>query len=1397
MSSCLSSPAQVLYSPHSAGSFSSGQIIITSSSQYGASLTCTGYALQPSVSISASVDFGSSPLGSSISSSLLLCNMSKIHACFQFIPTSATIFGVHPEKGVIRPQSNRRIYIRFKPQEARNYYRRVFCIVQDQHLLFCDLIGSCYLDKVNFPTLQLPNITQKWNLSSDSLCGFQSSSTGIEEISFSQTSSDTFIYPCENSLGIHIDVYEDSFVGDEKKKASLQCFTKDVSEKVCMVKKLWEEYFLGRSQCLDFVEITPEVLNFGDIPYLQVSEKQDVVVRNVSDLTISCTWQISNASDEYSSSVETLPSQGPWIKEKIIDGFQVSPREATILPQSYMTFYITFMPKKRNQFYVEALNLCIFQMCKHVTIPYQASVQVTGSSFDSDQHKFLPQAYFFPSSIALPSALLGSRVYQTVALRNQSCTPLRFAFDTSNLSRSFSVKPLQGIIEEKGFQLISFCFQAGDPSSHIVKLPCILNDNSNEKIMLTIIARSDVLKVELEEGDLIHFEPTNVGVCAGKTITLWNRSSIPAVFKWNVPREVSDIFTFKPFGGVIFGNQRVKIDCSFCPTLPLGFRADIFCLTAAINEKIPYNGEHGSAFVLSESCKVTATFRGEGRNGSVKIEPQQVDLGTVIVGFPQQCKVTITNTTDAPVTYALNYKSLNETRNEDYKLKLDKSQGSIPSLSSTEVYVTFKPNIVSCFSVCILCNIDPYMDFEGSTERMPQCLLSARALFPSLSICGVRGERFSQAQAWHKLQLDAFELLLAQSEIKQDVGLNGCLDLFGLGGSFHEHWSSAFDFRFGRGHLSSKPTVFILVFECRNDLPVSWKIRLWNDKDVDLENWVDKPEPNDEKEQMYMNVRNQGLIQVFPSQGLLNPKERIQIKFIYRHYVEGTHVFPAILQIKNGSALPIMFCGETLPRELNFLSVESETFHLSPIEVGHANPPLQTFELRNDGNSELHYEVELGHLRDLQEENFGFKVLECLNPVGSIPAFETLLLNWKFQPIEAKCYATDVFISVHHGEGVILHIEGNGIKKTEPESRPEFLEGKIDCLHPLLTSCKWVGLPAMLTLEQLNYGNVLALSSVERIIAVKNVSEDSKISFTWQSSYAADNSVYGQFSIMPINGVIECGGSCICKITFTAGIHPQCFETTLYCHIKEVNPENVSLEDHQLHSAGGDEYGDEIFAQEWERLGSPTSIVKEVDYRTHVISNLTYSTNLRLPRLSAKGPLRFSSAILKPLTDDEQGTRSEHTKKSEGVLYLTVIGSIYSTETSTMPSIVFDQTQGLKGCIDVRMQLLVKMLGEALQEVAGVQVAKSRVQRMIPSYFEQFGDCGHLINVKDYLRQSNNKNAPVVSSSESILTTRSCPQVEMSVRVFDLTKSMLEHLLFEAVKELHDCETMAMLRGSS
>ena len=155
------------------------------------------------------------------------------------------------------------------------------------------------------------------------------------------------------------------------------------------------------------------------------TEKKSITIRNDSETVLSCLWYVLEVIDE-TSMQPIVRSKGPWTTKKPSNIFTVSPRHAEIPPQETVTFDVTFTPAKENQYYTESLDLSISQYYEGNCLPSPClvSIQVSGNSFTSNAEEFPSNVYFFPSKVSFPPVLHGCQVYQTVALRNQGCTPL-------------------------------------------------------------------------------------------------------------------------------------------------------------------------------------------------------------------------------------------------------------------------------------------------------------------------------------------------------------------------------------------------------------------------------------------------------------------------------------------------------------------------------------------------------------------------------------------------------------------------------------------------------------------------------------------------------------------------------------------------------------------------------------------------------------------------------------------------------------------------------------------------------------------------------------------------------------------------------------------------------------
>eukprot|EP00959_Pyramimonas_sp_CCMP1952_P088053 1842317-Pyramimonas_sp.AAC.1 len=68
------------------------------------------------------------------------------------------------------------------------------------------------------------------------------------------------------------------------------------------------------------------------------------------------------------------------------------------------------------------------------------------------------------------------------------------------------------------------------------------------------------------------------------------------------------------------------------------------------------------------------------------------------------------------------------------------------------------------------------------------------------------------------------------------------------------------------------------------------------------------------------------------------------------------------------------------------------------------------------------------HLRNC---NYGFRVLDCLNPTGTVPAFGVTHLKWRFHPIEVMSYQVDVPITTVGGATDVVTFVGRGYHPEE------------------------------------------------------------------------------------------------------------------------------------------------------------------------------------------------------------------------------------------------------------------------------------------------------------------------------------------------------------------------------
>ncbi|EDO41418.1 predicted protein, partial [Nematostella vectensis] len=179
------------------------------------------------------------------------------------------------------------------------------------------------------------------------------------------------------------------------------------------------------------------------------------------------------------------------------------------------------------------------------------------------------------------------------------------------------------------------------------------------------------------------------------------------------------------------------------------------------------------------------------------------------------------------------------------------------------------------------------------------------------------------------------------------------------------------------------------------------------------------------------------------------------------------------------------------------------------------------------------------------QENYGCRVLDCLNPSGEIPPGCTGLIHWIFAPLEAKTYVVDIPVSIIGGDSVLVTFTGVGY---DQRIMGDTMAMKDSSAAGLPTK-QVVSVPqqlAVLSEERLAFGNVPLYSVSRQVFFISNSSSDHAISFRWMlEGTPADQVVL----IEPDHGYLHPGQSTLLKISFFSCGAPSMYDMDILCEI--------------------------------------------------------------------------------------------------------------------------------------------------------------------------------------------------------------------------------------------------------
>lgn len=617
-----------------------------------------------------------------------------------------------------------------------------------------------------------------------------------------------------------------------------------------------------------------------------------------------------------------------------------------------------------------------------------------------------------------------------------------------------------------------------------------------------------LMQVRLERWDqAVCFKPTSIGTQAILNITIVNLGAIPANFEWQVPEKYAKIFYIRPEYGLLKAGEKRSIEFSFFPKRKKLYYCKVHCLYASVLEKafVQDNTHLIEGVTSNDIDEFLLVVNGAGISQSISITPGKVEYGTVVTGFPYKETFTLFNPSVGNLRFLIEYGHGLHVGHDSYHLVLDCKRGILPGGLTKTINVTLHPTKVQVYDFKITCKtfLPPIaLSFEEATfqemrekggqeirydesdeavESMASCTLAMNAIHPTLQIVCARAHGLSAPQFFCSRLVKKWNHNLKEGKIV--LRPNGRVvyqELFCLGAAINDSLED-FPLDFGYRQLGSRSSVVWLVFKSGTVLPVSWRFRLWNDTDIDVENWVmEAPATDHENDLLLMRP----YFEIEPREGKLEPGETTFVKFTYRADVEGRHDFPAILQVTDGRSVHFYLRGTTIEEKPKVLIYQPDTRFLKSVVVGDVNPPVQTTEIINNCGMEMKYELDIAPLVQMQKKNHGFQVLWCFNPSGVIPPMQSVLVHWLFQPLEAKTYSANIVVRVENGEGGLLKIEGRGRHPCElydpasTDGNPPRLPG---------TPYKWPGVPAILSSDLMDFGVVEELSVTKKLVAIQNL----------------------------------------------------------------------------------------------------------------------------------------------------------------------------------------------------------------------------------------------------------------------------------------------------------------------
>lgn len=1156
---------KVQFTPSMPGTFSSESFKAYTPGGNVATVKITGTAIGPSVTLSQSTfQFGSVVAGKSVRRVLDIENHSDLPVHWQIDSECLGTFALGADRGVLEPKfqgipGKAQVVVTFAPIEPANYHKRIIVALRDHRPLAFDVVGTGYDDKRRPAPMRQSHVEE---------------------------------YRAMCAAGLITP-------GQPPSRRERSLFPNEIDAVKASAMTAQETYMaMFEPDPLVAVSLDKSQIDFGPTNRFKTPQSRTVTVTNDCKQKLVVFWGGQEPAAVNDTSVDAEAKRAAAADRNPFFAF---PESCDLRPGQSAEFRITFRPTKDKQHYARQLECFAYvksmrsfrQVTEdNFTPPWTSTVWAFGHTHGhaGAQLGFQPKCSFTArgSRLYFPPTVKGDYAFQTIGLRNDGDTAVGFEFpakalgsglevdENTGYASPFSCHPSKGAVPPRSFTLVTFRFDATDTEPHREQMHCVLNGLPERAITLDVRARGHVPRVTVGDGNAFVFTPTCVGAAATREIEMRNASRINVLYEWAIPERLANVLGVSPHAGMIRGDQTIKSTWTFCPNKSRKFGFKIPLLLRVPNGEVSDPGATGrrEAFVGAGTVeeRVDVNIHAEGTSGSVAMRPESVDFGHAVVDQSAERTIELHNRSNGIVRYRLETVFDDGCTEFDADVTFDESVGQIPARSSSTVRVTYRGRCRGDVGFRIVCRVvnaaKPSRTVQEEEDDAPSVHAIATADYPTLCVTDAACPGVAKPVLWKRLSLNALNAELArpptavEDRLQRTGGYDGSLasarSLQGL---------TSVALGLGVGLEGAEPTAAYVEVCNTGALPAEWRLMTRDESEVDMENWVEIGEPDDEITAHQRFVVEHGIVEVSPKRGVLQPGERQPVRVLYKHAHVGQHWLTALLNVKDGRSVRLELGGRTVGSKVRCLDISpanpSMALHtFAPVRIGDVHPPKQSVELRNPTGEEVEWNVDLNPLAALRTANWGFDILTCHNPRGTIPPFGTALLNWTFQPCEERAYECAVAVEIvkrfkwETAETCVMTLRGAG---TLPEDR-----GGAPVDDTLVGDCareSWIGYRTVPSLPPASeialssgscvFGAVPTLSIVRRVVTLRSMTDDREYEFEWQlGAFAEDANGLepgSSVAIEPMRGVVERGEEVFVKITYSAGPNPQVFDGEIRC----------------------------------------------------------------------------------------------------------------------------------------------------------------------------------------------------------------------------------------------------------